>query len=81
MDLSRIVSELSQERSRIDRAIAVLNGTDMHRAAKTSTVKPTARTPKRRGHLTPEGRKRLSEMAKKQWAERRKRGTAGRKAA
>jgi hypothetical protein len=81
MDLSRIVSELKKERNRIDRAIEALNGTDIQRTAKTSTVKPAARTPKRRGHLTSEGRKRLSEMMKKRWAERRRRGAAGRKGA
>jgi hypothetical protein len=84
MDLSQIVSELKNERNRIDRAIAALNGlngTGIQRTAKTSSVKPAARTPKRRGHLTPQGRRRLSEMMKKRWAERRKRGTAGRKAA
>jgi hypothetical protein len=83
MDLSQIVSELERERNRIDRAIAALNGlngTGIERAAKTSSVKPAARTAKRRGHLTAEGRKRLSEMMKKRWAERRKRAT-GRKAA
>jgi Spy/CpxP family protein refolding chaperone len=80
MDLSRIVSELKKERNRIDRAIAALNGTDIQRAAKTSAVKKATTKPKRRGHLTPAGRKRLSEMMKKRWAERRRRGAAGRKA-
>ena len=83
MDLSQIVSELKKERNRIDRALAALNGTEIQRAAKTSTVKSAARTPtpQRRGHLTPAGRKRLSELMKKRWAARRKKGAAGRKAA
>jgi Spy/CpxP family protein refolding chaperone len=81
MDLSQIVSELKKEKNRIDKAIAALNGTEGHRAAKASNVKSVARTPQRRGHLTPEGRKRLSEIMKKRWAERRKRGARGRKAA
>jgi hypothetical protein len=83
MDLSHIVSELKNERNRIDRAIAALNGLDgtgIQRTTKTSSVKPAAITAKHRGHLTAEGRKRLSEMMKKRWAERRKRAT-GRKAA
>jgi hypothetical protein len=83
MDLSHIVSELKNERNRIDRAIAALNGlngTGIQRTTKTSSVKPAAITAKHRGHLTVEGRKRLSEMMKKRWAERRKRAT-GRKAA
>ena len=83
MDLSQIVSELKNERNRIDRAITVLNGlngTGIQRTTKTSSVKPAARTAKHRGHLTAEGRKRLSEMMKNRWAERRKKAT-GRKAA
>jgi hypothetical protein len=81
MDLSQIVSELKKERDRIDKAIAALNGTGVHRVAKTTTVKSPARTPRRRRHLTPEGRKRLSELMKKRWAIRKKKGAAGRKAA
>ena len=65
MDLSHIVSELKNERNRIDRAIAALNGlngTGTQGTDKTSSVKAAARTAKHRGHLTAEGRKRLSEM-------------------
>jgi hypothetical protein len=83
MDLSHIVSELKNERNRIDRAIAALNGLNgrgIQGADKTSSVKAAARTATHRGHLTAGGRKRLSEMMKKRWAERRKRAT-GRKAA
>ena len=54
MDLSHIVSKLKNERNRIDRAIAALNGlngTGIQRTTKTSSVKPAARTAKHRGHL------------------------------
>jgi hypothetical protein len=50
--LSHIVSELKNERNRIDRAIAALNGlngTGIQRTTKTSSVKPAARTAKHRG--------------------------------
>jgi hypothetical protein len=58
-----------------------MNGTDIQGTARTSAAKPAARTLKRRGHLTAEGKKQLSEMMKKRWAERRKGAAAGRKAA
>ncbi len=74
MDLSKIISELKAERQRIGRAIAALeaaNGTRRPgRPPKSeSSAAPTRR---RRNRLTPAGRKRLSEMMKKRWAERKK---------
>jgi hypothetical protein len=39
---------------------------------------PTCRAKKKRDHLTPAGRKRLSDMMKKRWAEKRKKGAKGR---
>jgi exonuclease VII small subunit len=83
MELTAIVSELKKERDRLNRAIAALEGTD---AVKTGSAKIAApalvvRKSKSGSRLSPEGRKRLSEMMKKRWAERRKKGTAGRKAA
>ena len=75
MDLEKIVAELKGEMERIGRAIGLLeqSGAPKKRrgrrpgvAASTSSNKP-----RRRG-LTPAGRKRLSELMKKRWAERRK---------
>ena len=68
MNIAGIVSELKTERTRIDRAIAALDGLSANGAATTHTVKQ----PKKSGGLTTAGRKRLSEMMKKRWAERRK---------
>lgn len=81
MDLQSIVSELKQERDRIDRAIAALNGTASRRKRATVTKSRVAarRPPKR--HLTARGRKRLSVLMKKRWAERRRKASNGRKAA
>ena len=82
MDLQNIVSELKKERDRLSRAIAALEGTDLVRAATTKRATPTLVIRKvKKGHLSPEGRKKLSEMMKKRWAERRRKGTNGRKAA
>ena len=76
MDIDRIVAELKRERERLSRAIAALEGTDS--PAATSKAKAAASVPtangRRRGRLTAEGRKRLSEAMKKRWAERRKKG-------
>jgi hypothetical protein len=40
-----------------------------------ATVVAKAATPKKRGGLTPAGRKRLSEAMKKRWAEKRKKAS------
>ena len=74
MDLEKIVAELRQEMERIGRAIGLLEsqaptarrGRPPKAAAATSSKKTRGRG------LTPAGRKRLSEMMKKRWAERRK---------
>ena len=82
MDLVAIVSELKRERDRLNRAIAALEGTDGVRASSEKRAVPTLVKAKKRGHrLTAEGRKRLSEMMKKRWAERRRKSAVGRKAA
>jgi hypothetical protein len=76
LDLDRIVAELKRERERLGRAIAALEGTDSPAATskgKSAASSPTANR-RRRGRLTAEGRKRLSEAMKKRWAERRKKG-------
>ena len=76
MDLARIISELRSERDRIDRAIAALEGIG---STKSTSSTPAPVSKRRRHHLTAEGRKRLSEMMRKRWAERRKKVTLVRK--
>jgi hypothetical protein len=86
VNLQSIIAELQNERDRIDRAIAVLNGTA---TANTAIRKNRASTTKRSvtssrksgGHLTAAGRKRLSQLMKKRWAERRRKASNGRKPA
>ena len=72
LDLQRILSELRAERDRIIRTIEALGGI----ASSSPVTKKRAggaRGPgRRRGGITPEGRRRLSEAMKKRWAERRK---------
>jgi len=75
LDIERIVADLKRERDRLSGAIAALEGTgksgDGTRriAAAPSQAAPTS---KRRHRLTAAGRKRLSEMMKRRWAEYRK---------
>ena len=76
MDTGRIVVELKRERDRLSKAIAALDGDSPHSAARMSAVPSRATRIKVKGdRLTPAGRKRLSEMMKKRWAERRKKGS------
>jgi hypothetical protein len=79
LDTGRIVAELKRERDRLSQAIAALEGQPPKAASKRSAVPHRAARGKKKGdHLTPAGRKRLSEMMKKRWAERRKKGSKGR---
>jgi hypothetical protein len=77
MSLESIVSDLKAERNRIDQAISVLesnqgwNGRNPAPSRKAASVsRPSVR--KRRGHLTAAGRRKLSQLMKQRWAQRRK---------
>jgi hypothetical protein len=74
-----IVKELKRERDRLDKAIAVLEETDLFPTPRTlpPSVTPPGPPAKKVDRLTPEGRKRLSEALKKRWAERKKAARAG----
>jgi hypothetical protein len=75
LDLQKIVADLKDEMERIGNAIGLLEqsapvkGRRGRKPGATASV--ASAKPRRRG-LTPAGRKRLSEMMKKRWAERRK---------
>jgi hypothetical protein len=78
LEIDKIVSDLTKERDRIVKAIAALVGMGTASTGKRRGRKPgpkaAATTGKRRGGISKEGRKRLSELMKKRWAERRKKG-------
>ena len=74
MDISKILDELRNERSRIDQAINALEGSGS--TAGNGRRTRGAGNGRRKRRLTPEGRKRLSEMMKKRWAERKRRARA-----
>jgi len=79
LDIQAIVKELKSERDRLNAAIVALEGTDLPSTPRKAS--PVANVPvppaKRRRRLTPEGRKRLSDMMKKRWAEKRKKTSRG----
>lgn len=70
MDLSKVLEELRSERARLDQAITLLEKVNGKQARRGRPRRAPGRPRRRR--LTPEGRKRLSEMMKKRWAERRR---------
>ena len=71
MDLQKILSDLTAEKDRIVRAIEALLESPSKRGPKKG-VKRTPAMGRRRGGITPEGRRRLSLAMKKRWAERKK---------
>jgi hypothetical protein len=78
LEIDKIVADLKKERDRLVRAITALVGVGAAPTGKRRGRKPgpkaAATKKKRRGGISAEGRKRLSEMMKKRWAERRKKG-------
>ena len=76
MDTQRIVSELKAERNRLDKAIAALDGANTTGAlASLAHSRKAAQAPRKRHHLTAAGRKRLSMLMKKRWAEKRRKAS------
>jgi hypothetical protein len=72
VNIEAILVELKGERGRIDKAISALEGTSSKVAGRGVKQREASAGKRKRSHLSPEGRKRISEMMKKRWAERRK---------
>lgn len=67
MDTQQIISELESERERLDQAISALRGSGRGRGG------PGAGRGRRgRRHLSAAAKRRISEMMKKRWAERKR---------
>jgi hypothetical protein len=78
MDIQKIVTELGGERNRLDRAIAALESLSQparRRGRPPKAKQATAASSGKHGGITPAGRKRLSEMMQKRWAERKQKAT------
>ncbi len=77
LNIEEIVSQLKAKRNQIDHAIGALEELSPNGA--TDAPQRQAKIGRqKRGGLTAAGRKRLSEMMKKRWAERRKKVSAKR---
>jgi hypothetical protein len=78
LDVEAIVEELKRERDRLSEAITALEGEAPKAEATRADSSGQANRAKREGvGLTPEGRKRLSDVMKKRWTEARKKGLKG----
>jgi hypothetical protein len=75
VDLSRIIDELRAERARLNQAISALEGTNSAGPRGRTAGRRSVPRKRRRGPMTAAGRKRLSELLKKRWAQ----GKMGRK--
>jgi hypothetical protein len=77
LDIQKTVSELEREKDRISKAIAALvESASLSLTTWKSSGAGKAAAPgkgkRRRGGITPAGRRRLSQVMKKRWADRRK---------
>jgi len=80
VDTARIVREIDSEIARLNSARNILRGTNStsHPKEQTTRTSPARRTAKAKSahRLSVAGRRRLSELMKKRWAERRKKTAA-----
>lgn len=72
MNIDRILADLRDERDRLDQAIAALEG----HGARSGRRGPGIGGPRRRRRMSPDARRRISEMMKKRWAERKRKAKA-----
>ena len=74
MDIQTVLADLRRERARLDAAIEALQGLGSGR--KRGPGRPAGSSKSKSGrsgrHMSAAARKRISEMMKKRWAERRK---------
>ncbi len=72
MDLEKIVAEPEEERDRLNQAIAVLKQRNSPANPRKTAGNSRGSVARQGRRLTAAGRKRLSELMKKRWAERRR---------
>jgi hypothetical protein len=72
MDIQNILNDLKRERERLDRAIAALEGPGggLRRRGRPAGSVSSGVRPRR--HMSAAARKRISEMMKQRWAERKR---------
>jgi hypothetical protein len=73
LDLDSIVAQLEEERDRLNEAIGALKGLGLSANRRKIAAADGKRSSSRRGsRLSAAGRRRLSELMKKRWAERKR---------
>ena len=77
MDIQSILADLKRERDRLHSAIAALEGPGPRRRGRPAgSGKPASTTKRPRRHMSAAARKRISEMMKQRWAERKRKAKA-----
>jgi hypothetical protein len=86
VEVSRIISEIDAQISKLQQARALLAGTTAASgrtgpgrpkgSKNAAAAAPATKSPRKR-KLSPEGRKRIADAMKKRWAERRKQTSKG----
>jgi hypothetical protein len=69
--LDEIIQKLEQQRTAIDRALDALREVEGPASGNAASSSPAAAKATRKGGMTPEGRRRLSEALKARWAAKR----------
>jgi hypothetical protein len=77
LDIQSIVTELKKERERLSNAITALEGSSAKSAPSITSIhqKTEGNNNHHGSRLSAAGRKRLSELMKKRWAERRRKAS------
>jgi hypothetical protein len=69
-EITRIIERLERQRAAIDRALDALRDVATDTASRPARRSPATKKSRKR-RLSPEGRARIAEAARKRWAERR----------
>jgi hypothetical protein len=73
LNIEAIINELKSERERIDKVIGLLEGSSSGTSAvRRKAAAPASKPVKHTSHISAAGRKKISDMMKKRWAERRR---------
>jgi hypothetical protein len=72
MDIQNILADLKRERENLDKAIGALEGLGTRRRGRPAGGKAAATPKRKRRHMSAASRKRISEMMKQRWAERKR---------
>lgn len=76
MNLKQVLSQLIAQRSRLDDAIVALQKLSNENSPASAAALVSFNGRRRRRRMSPEAKKRISEMMKKRWAERKRAKTA-----